>query len=154
MYLLLKIFSLLRLKHLFTVYGARLFSVIRLQQTWQITEKWSLDAGLDRSDTIGNQVSPQFNVNVPPTSGSTTDFTAVSAGAAHNAEDWSWSGRFEIRNGDDEDKIAIYTGIYSALHEGLSLSAGLQAFRAESETGRDETNADLRFGLAYRPMVS
>ena len=34
--------------------GVRLFSTTGLKQTWQVTKQWSVDAGLDRSETIRN----------------------------------------------------------------------------------------------------
>ncbi|MCK4837465.1 MAG: hypothetical protein KAS94_01625, partial [Desulfobulbaceae bacterium] len=142
------------LERQYTENGARVFSVTGLQQTWQITKKFSVDGGLDRSDTIRSPGNTPFNTNVPPASGSSTDFTAASMAAAYNELKWSWTGRLEGRTADTEDKFGLFTGLYGEVDPGIGLSAGLQAFKTESAAGLDKTNANLRFGLAYRPKIS
>jgi len=140
------------LERQYTENGARLFSVNGLKQTWQITKKWSVDAGLDRSKTLKHPGNASFNTNVPATSGGGADFTAISLGAAYKEEKWSWAGRAELRESDGEDKIGIFTGAYGEVKEGLGLAAALQAFRTESSSGADKTSGNLRLGLAYRPL--
>ncbi|MBI4746134.1 MAG: OmpA family protein [Deltaproteobacteria bacterium] len=130
--------------------GVRLFSVTGLKQTWKVTKKWSIDAGLDRTETLKHPGNSPFNVNVPPASGG-TDFTAISLGAGYTEEKWSWTGRFESRTSEYEDKIGVFTGAFGEVKEGLGLAAALQAFRSESSSGTDKTGGDLRFSLAYRP---
>lgn len=59
--------------------GTRVFSVMGLQQTWQVNEKWSLSTGLDRSDTI-KKASYTLNRNTF-SAGSEGDYTAVNFSA-------------------------------------------------------------------------
>lgn len=142
------------LERQYTEKGARLFSVSGLQQTWQVTEKWSVDGGLDRSDTIHKPGNTPFNANVPAASGSTTDFMAISLGAGYNEEKWSWTGRLENRAADNEDKFGLTSGIYGELKEGLGLAAGLQYFKTETFAGLDKSNLDVRLAMAHRPKLS
>jgi hypothetical protein len=134
----------------YTEHGTRLFSVLGLKQTWQLSSRWSLDAGLDRSATIRRTDSPSFNVNVPSASGG-EDFTAASLGAAFKAERWSWTGRVETRHSATEDKIGLLTGAAGEPVPGLGVAGGLQLFRTDGAAGMEQTLSDMRLGLAYRP---
>ena len=138
--------------------GERLFSVLGLKQTWQLNKQWSVDAGLDRSQTIkdqqnstGTSTTPeQFNPNVPPASGG-ADFTAVSMGLGYRAEKWSWTGRVEERFSHDETKFGVFSGFNGEPREGIGLAAGVQAFQSNFATGARSRNDDFRLGLVYRP---
>jgi uncharacterized repeat protein (TIGR01451 family) len=137
--------------------GERLFSTLGLKQTWQVSKRWTVDAGLDRSETIRQTpsttttVAPQqFNTNVPPASGG-PDFTALSLGAGYKADKWSWTGRVEERFSDDGNKFSVFSGVNGEASEGLGLAAGVQAFQSSFTTGGRTTNDDVRFGLVYRP---
>ncbi len=131
--------------------GTRVFSVSGLKQTWQISNKWSVDAGLDRSATIKDPGNTPINANVPAVSGN-SDFTAVSAGAGFKEEKWSWSGRLEGRTSDSEDKFGLFTGLYGEVKAGLGLGAAAQIFKTSAVTGNRATSGDLRLSLAYRPQ--
>jgi len=133
--------------------GTRLFANTGLRQAWQVTDNWSMDVSLDKSKTIRNPGNTPSNVNVPPTSGSTEDFTAVSLGANYKQKSWSWTSRIEKREADSEDKWGVYTGIVGEPSPGLGLSARLQSFQTEAITGAESTKSDLRLGLVYRPLA-
>jgi uncharacterized repeat protein (TIGR01451 family) len=135
----------------FTEYGPRAFANLGLRQTLNLNKKWGVDAGLDHSRTVDKPGSTPFNVNVPSSSGSNYDFTAVSMGTTYKEKSWSWTSRVEVRYAENEDKWGVTTGIYSEPASGIGLSAGIQLFRTEAESGSDATDADIRFGLAYRP---
>lgn len=132
--------------------GVRLFSTTGLKQTWKVTERWSLDGGLDRTSTFRHPGDPPLNTNVPPASGSSEDFTAVTLGAGYRQERWSWTGRVEHRTSESEDKISTFTGANGQVTSGLALAAGLQTFRTVAAAGTTKFNGDLRFGVAYRPF--
>ncbi|MDA8423547.1 MAG: hypothetical protein M0Z89_09470, partial [Nitrospiraceae bacterium] len=142
--------------------GVRLFSTTGLKQSWQVTKKWSVDAGLDRSTTLRNttvstdgSTAPYiFNTNVPPAVGTTEDFTAVSLGAGYREERWSWTARVEDRVSTSEDKSGVFMGANGEAHKGLGLAASLQAFKTSDVNGMEQLNSDLRLALAYRPLES
>jgi uncharacterized repeat protein (TIGR01451 family) len=134
-------------------YGPRMFALFGLGQTWQVSERWSLDGSIDRSHTVREPGAEDFDTDVPPASGETEDFTAVSLGATYKLEKWSWANRLEFRNGDAEDKWGLFSAVVGEVHKGLGVSARAQIFTTESRTA-ERTDGELRFGLAYRPLYT
>ena len=132
--------------------GLRLFSTLGLKQTWQLTKAWSLDGGVDRSATIRKSGTYTVNTNVPPASGGTEDFTAVSLGAGYRQEKWSWTGRAERRVSESEEKVSFTTGAVGEVRRGVGLAAGLQTYRSVARTGAESFTGDLRVGFSYRPF--
>lgn len=133
-------------------YGARLFANAGLRQTWQVTDHWSMDAGLDSSTTIEDRERVPLSAALPPASGSTEDFTAVSLGASYQARTWSWTSRLERRTGETEDKWGLYSAAAGEPRRGLGLSGRLQVFETESTAGDRTTQTALRLGLVRRPF--
>ena len=139
--------------------GERLFSTIGLKQSWQITKKWSVDAGLDRSATISSSMTSTngstapyvFNPNVPSAVGTTEDFTAIYLGVGYHEEKWSWTARVEQRISASEDKFSVFAGANGEAQKGLGLAAGLQTFKSNDASGLEQLSSDLRLSLAYRP---
>ena len=133
-------------------YGPRLFANAGLKQTWQLTDTWSVDAAVDNSTTIKDPGNVPFGSTLPPASGNTEDFTAVSLGATYQHQGWSWTSRVEHRTADSEDKWGIYSGAVGEPRKGLGLSARLQLFETQATTGIEGTHGDLRLGLVQRPF--
>jgi uncharacterized repeat protein (TIGR01451 family) len=146
------------LQHEATDNGERLFSVLGLKQSWQLTQQWTVDFGLDRSQTISkttgstgsNPALPVFNPNVPPASGG-PDFTALSVAVGYRAEKWSWAARVEERFADTETKFNVFSGFLGEPREGIGLAAAVQASQSISATNGRSRNDDFRLGFVYRP---
>jgi uncharacterized repeat protein (TIGR01451 family) len=135
--------------------GDRLFANLGLTQRWQVNPRWGLSFDLNRSATLRDPGEKPFDANVPPASGTLNDdFTAVSLGASYELGGRSWSSRIELRDGDIEDKWSVFTGFYQELHEGLGYSVSLELFDTRTQEASESRQADLRLGLAYRPMAS
>jgi hypothetical protein len=134
--------------------GNRMFALFGLKQTLKISDKWSVDGGLERSQTIKNSRSYQFNVNVPPASGDNVDFTAVSVGATYTEKKWSWNNRLEVRTSDTEDKWGVVTAYVGEPKEGWGWSARCQVSDVKSAAGAKTANGDLRLGMVYRPLYT
>jgi len=130
----------------------RIFALLGLQQKLQLSKRWALDASLDRSQTV-HSATP-VNPNAPPASGDGSDYTAVTLGATYKLEAWSWWNRVEYRTSDSEDRWGVSSGLYGQLREDLGITTRLQAFLAESADGSRDDNADLRFGVVWRPLHS
>jgi uncharacterized repeat protein (TIGR01451 family) len=135
----------------YTESGHRLFANLGLNQTWRINERWSIDGGLDRTQTMDRSNAAPFNANVPTAAGAEEDFTSISLGAAYRAEKWSWTGRAETRMADSEDKWGLITGIAGEVRPGLALSAGMSLFNTEAMAGTETLDGDVRLSLAFRP---
>lgn len=133
----------------------RLFALFGLKQTWKITDKWSLDGGLDRSQTIKQAGFYQFNVNTPPASGSSENFTAVSLGTTYKENTWNVNSRIEVRSAQSEDKWGVVTSYVGEPREGWGWSSRLQLFDTKtSADGSTHINGDLRLGMVYRPLYT
>ncbi|MBI5885202.1 MAG: OmpA family protein [Deltaproteobacteria bacterium] len=131
--------------------GQRVFSSSGLKQTWQVTERLSLDAGLDRSITHKHPGNAQVNNNAPAASGAGHDYTAVSAGAAYREKKWAVTSRVEVREAKGDDKTGLAFGANGELSEGLALLAGLRLNRTVIAAGEKNKDANLRLGAAWRP---
>ena len=132
--------------------GDRMFALYGLKQTWKITDKWSVDGGLDRSQTIKNSNNYQFNTNVPPASGDNQDFTAVSVGTTYTEKKWNWNTRVEERTSDMENKWGGVTAFVGEPKDGWGWSARCQVFDTKSAADSETLNSDLRLGMVYRPV--
>ena len=136
-------------------FGPRLFANVGLVQGFQLNERWVLDIGLDQTNTLDTGTGREFDPDRERASGSLNeDFLALHTGAMYTADDWSANSRIEYRNGDSEERTSLLFGWYRQPTSGHGLSAGLTMFRAEGIDGRELTNADLRFGWAWRPSNS
>jgi uncharacterized repeat protein (TIGR01451 family) len=140
--------------------GERLFSTLGLKQSWQVNKRWTLDAGLDRSQTLSQSTNSAqqttastspFSSSVPPASGG-EDFTAISLGAGYKADIWSWTGRVEKRFGSGENKLGVLSGVHGEFEEGVGVAAGVQVFQSDTSVGSRTTNGDGRIGFVYRPL--
>lgn len=136
----------------FTENGDRLYANMGLSQKWRITERWSVDGGLDRTQTMRESDTASFNRNVPTSVGSEEDFTAVSVGAGYRAELWSWTARVETRSADSQDKVGLLSAISGEVRPGLGLAAGLKIFDTRTDAGSKTVDGDIRLSLAYRPL--
>lgn len=139
--------------------GERVFALFGLKQSWKITDKWSVDGGLDRSQTIAKPGNYQFNGNVSPasgvaTSGASQDFTAVSLGTSYKERKWNWDSRLEVRTATSEDKWGIVSAYVGEPREGWGWSARCQLFDTREADGSSKLSGDLRLGLAYRPLYT
>ena len=135
--------------------GSRLFSNLGFTQGWQYNEHLRLDFSVDRSDTLRDPGGQAFNTNVPLSSGTVTnDFTALSMGANYTQEHWSTSSRVEYRTSDENIQRGLLFGLYREQRTGIGMALSGQLFDVDSKSGSDETLADLRYSLAYRPTDS
>jgi hypothetical protein len=135
--------------------GNRTFANLGLRQTWQVLDRWSVDAGLDRTQTLKGPDAALLNPDAPPASGTLDDdFTALSFGSTYRADKWSWTTRVETRVGDQENKWGVFSGLYREVNEGLGYSLRLELNDANPEVGSHATAGNVRVGLAYRPLAS
>jgi len=132
----------------------RLFALFGLKQTWKLNDKWSVDAGLDRSQTIKENRHYTFNVNTASASGENTDFTAVSLGTSYKEQKWNWESRVEVRRASLDDKWGVLTSYSGEPRDGWGFSARLQVMDTESSLGTSSIASDLRLGLVYRPLFT
>jgi uncharacterized repeat protein (TIGR01451 family) len=136
-------------------FGPRTFANFGLTQGWRLSERWTLDLGIDQSNTLRGPDLAPLNPNVPLASGSTTeDFFASFVGAQYHADLWTATARAERRTSDNEIRQTLLAGWYRepALGHALSLSV-LGTDSDARSSGADTTAADVRFAWAYRPAT-
>ena len=129
----------------------RVFANVGMKQVWQINDAWKADAGLDRSQTLAKSSHYQFNTNVPPASGGSENFTAVSTGATYQVKHLTWDNRAEFRIADSQDKWGLMSGIVNEVSGSWAWSGRAQIFQTFAATGIDTTQTNLRYGMVFRP---
>lgn len=132
----------------------RIFALFGLGQTWQLDKNLSIDASLDRSYTLKDNSSYDFNTNVPDAHGSNEDFTAISLGNTYQQEKWSWTNRLEFRHTDNEDKFGLVSSLIGQVKQGISASVRVMGFITDGINGDKNAEEELTLGLAYRPVKS
>jgi len=130
--------------------GDRVYAVTGLDQTWQVTSRWELSAGLEKATVLEQNTEEPINDKAAPVF-SEEDFTAVSLGAGYTGERMEGNVRLESRTSDASDKWGIVAGVYNEPAPGIGLSSDLKHFRTEVDAGFTTTETDLRFGLVFRP---
>jgi len=150
----------------------RLFATSGLLQQFRISNYWLLDVGVDRVNTLeenGLVDDPDglvFAPRQPAASGvfnnssRTTqlqlneDFTAAFVGVGYRREQWDASARVEYHAGDRSDKTNLLLGISHQLRDGNIFSLSGAVLDEETSEGIERRTADLRFGIAWRPVNS
>lgn len=136
-------------------YGPRVFANVGLIQGWQVSERWTVDAGLDHSNTIVAADTARVNESAPLASGEINgDFSSAFVGALYRSEFWSATSRLEYRRSDEETRAGVFFGMYREEVAGVGFSADAQLFDSERIAGPDTRNAEVRLGWAFRPSDS
>jgi uncharacterized repeat protein (TIGR01451 family) len=129
--------------------GERLFANLGLRQSWRVSERWFLDAGLDQSKTLGDADSVSVNPAVPPASGGGPDMVAVSLGVARHGKAWQWNGRAEYLDARGETRWSFVPSLLVQPREAIGVAVGGRVFLTDGPI--DRTRADIRASLALRP---
>jgi len=131
----------------------RRFATLGYSQTWQVTPEWSVDGSVDRSQLLSGRSSRPLNDEQPAASQNENDFTALSLGSNLRRTLWSWDNRFEFRTSDDEDRWGVQSGYIIEPRHGLGFSLHTGVRRADFSSGTTTSSAEMRFGLAWRPVT-
>ena len=113
---------------------ARVFGLMGLNQNWQVTKAFLVNAAIEREQTM---------------SGEGEDFTAYSFGLNYRKNAWVYSAKTEYRTSKEEDKINLDLGLYTEVNEDLGLALGVRSHIVNGEN--KSQNTDAKFSLAYRP---
>jgi hypothetical protein len=107
-------------------------------QTFQLTDAWSFDFGVDNSITLHGdavptgQISP-FADKQPVANGLSgdpggDDFTSVSVGTTYTQKLWAANLRVETRQGSSRDKWGVTAGAYRQLADGIGIALRAEFF--------------------------
>ena len=118
--------------------ASRLFTTIGALQTFQLTDAWSFDFGVDNSITLRGQGIPSteispFGDKQPVANGLSGDpggdnYTSVSIGTAYAEKLWAANLRVETRQGSDRDKWGVTAGAYRQLEDGVGVALRAEFF--------------------------
>jgi hypothetical protein len=147
-------------------YGPRTFAAYGFAQSLVLDEHWSLDFSLDGNKTLNGGIDPDTVLNPaqPVASGGfigngtgptlTEDFTAVTGGATYRGDRWSWAGRAEYRDGENENRYGLTTSLLRQIGEGSAVGGSFSWLRAEQDGGATSEITSLEISLAHRPADS
>lgn len=123
----------------FTNDTTRLYNTLGMLQTYQINENWSVNAGYERGELLDGNMS---NESEP--------FNAYRLGVNFHAGMWSALVNAEYRDGQNDTKYNVTTGVYTQKSDDLAvaLSAG---YNKQNDINNTQIDANIRFSLAYRP---
>jgi len=116
----------------------RLFTTVGALQTFQLSDAWSFDFGVDNSITLhgagatASQISP-FGDKQPVANGLAgdpggDDFTSISLGTTYAESVWAANLRVETRQGSARDKWGVTAGAYRQLDEGVGVAVRAEFF--------------------------
>lgn len=138
-----------------TEYGPRSFANLGLTQGFSIGDRWTLDLGLERSETLASPGPATFDERVPLASGSLgEDFSSGFVGLGFRAEHWSFTQRLELRDSATAAQRSLISGFYRERTAGRGFSAELRLLDREVAPGVATFDGQLRLGFAYRPADS
>ncbi|MEO1573404.1 MAG: OmpA family protein [Pseudomonadota bacterium] len=136
-------------------YGPRVFANVGLVQGVSLGERWTVDVGVDHSNTLAAGSLDRVNTSAPLASGDANeDFTSTFIGALYRGEHWSGTSRIERRRSDSESRDGFLFGLYREQTEGIGFTADAELFDVTRNAGGDAFDGRLRFGWAYRPNGS
>jgi len=128
------------------------YATLGLSQTIQISKYLKADISLDHAKTISG-TQQRFNSDEPELQGSlqSDDYTAFSVGLGSQIKDWSWSSRFELRDGELSDKLNLQIGLVHHLKNGKQVSAKFISTETDFTNGKFERKSKLSIGTAWHP---
>jgi uncharacterized repeat protein (TIGR01451 family) len=141
----------------FTEFGPRTFSTLGLSQGWQANEHWTLDLGLDQTQTLRDASLHPHNLAVPLASGSLNeDYFATFIGALYRSALWTFTSRLEHRDSDSEQRWVLSGGFYREPLRGhaFSMATTLVDSAVKQGIGSDALASNLRLSWAFRPVSS
>jgi uncharacterized repeat protein (TIGR01451 family) len=150
--------------------GGRTFAQYGMKQSLPLGKRWTVDATLDASSTLSGKIPEGAMINPfqPVASGGSLgsgggafgsdtvngSYTAVTLGAAYRAKRWSWNGRLEYRDSDENQRFGLTSNFLRSLGEGQTLASSLRANRVRDRSGQMATYATADLALALRPFDS
>lgn len=129
------------------------YATVGLSQRIQVSKHLTANISVDHAKTLGEK-QPRFNESEAAPQGTNNlrdDYTAFSIGMGSHIKDWSWTGRFERRDGDLSDKTNLRLGIIHRLKNGREVSAKFNYSDAENSNSSYDTSTKLSLGTAWHP---
>ncbi len=117
----------------------RLFNHMGFQQNLKVTKHLSLNASLDKKQTIKGENKEE-------------DFTAYALSAIYKKADWSANVKGEYKKAK-ENRINLDMGIYNKMSEAVGLACGVRAHKSFHSALTSQA-VDAKLSVVYRPKRS
>ena len=118
---------------------SRLYNTLGMLQTYRINENWSVNAGYEKGELLDGNLSSD---NDP--------FNAYRLGVNFHTDMWSALVNGEYREGKNENKYNVTTGVYTQASDSLAVAVSA-GYNENSDLNTTQRDANVRFSLAYRP---
>jgi len=135
--------------------GRRLGATVGLDQQVQLSEKWSVSAGLRNRNVFSDtgefiEVAPDAAISPVEVN---EDFTSAYIGAAYRTDISSASARLETRHSSVGDTWTASLGVARELSEELSLAGSARGLynTLADDPANTASQLDVRLGGAWRP---
>ncbi|CAA6813276.1 MAG: Unknown protein [uncultured Thiotrichaceae bacterium] len=139
-------------------YGDSTFGTLGLQQRLSLTEHITADISVDHAKTLKTSEETTNNsvdADQPAIYGAERDnYTAFSVGLGYRDNDWGWTNRLEIRQGDSEDKTNLRFGLLRNLGKGRDISASISITDLQLNNGVTTETTEFSVGSAWHPQDS
>ena len=120
-----------------------LYNTIGGVQTFQVSEKFALNLGLEQGATMGS--TSDHNATL-----SSKSFLAYRFGGSYNSDNYTAMFNTELREAEGEEKLNLSTAIYTQTSEDLALALS-GTLNKDSNTLQKRSDAKMRLSVAYRP---
>ena len=127
------------------------YATLGLSQRIQVSKHLSADISIDHAKTIKGTQSRFNQDEAIPQGALRDDYTAFAIGMGSHIKDWSWTGRFEIREGHLTDKVNLRLGLIHRLKNDREVSAKYHYSESEQSDGSTENSTVLSLGTAWHP---
>ena len=122
-----------------------LYNTIGGVQTFQVSEKFSVNLGLEQGATINSSKENNLSASLANKS-----FLAYRLGGSYNSDAYSAMFNSELRKAEGEEKLNLSTAIYTQTSDDLALALS-GSFNKDNNTAQKRSDAKMRLSMAYRP---
>jgi len=123
----------------------RIYNTLGGIQTFQLNEKVALNVGYEKGQAVGGKRETNATTLL-----SNKDFSAYRLGVNYNDKTYTATLNAELRKADDDEKINLSTAVYTQASDSLALALS-GSLNSDSNKDHKNSDANVRFSLAYRP---
>ncbi|CAA6807172.1 MAG: Unknown protein [uncultured Sulfurovum sp.] len=117
-------------------------------QTFQVSDKLGVNIGYEKGESVS---SSKFEQLVDDNSTETDKaFSSYRLGLNYNEESYTATINGELRNGETVNKVNLSSAVYTQTSDSLALALSGQLSKEDGEN-HNQSDANIRFSLAYRP---
>ncbi len=117
----------------------RLYNTLGALQTYDLNKNWSFTIGYEHGELLDGNATKEDDT-----------FDTYKLGVNYHNATWTALINGEYRDGQNEKKYNLTTGVYTQANEALALALSGGYIKSENDLS-EQIDANIRFSLAYRP---